>query len=407
MILLIKKMPQYRNIKLPAYDNVVHYCTSIPTGNNIFDVDFGMFGQVHPKIKKQNDFWQIVEEIGHYRHVHYAIELPNQKFRIVYTMVYHRDSGRFITAHTAYNPMDALIDVTPHLWQLKSFILNYVLGDDTNLHEGPYLVAQSELFRHVEAQTRYELRDPCRLEDVNRECKEAIQATHHFEKLLPSWLSDIYIANFGNRCSKEMDTSPFINGTSPTEEFSSADFERMASPRLDLDTKSAPVIEEAVEKILDPTRKFITNGHNPFRSTGPEQKVITGELIMHLLTSAFNHVEVDLRYDSSADKLYITKGICANEFLVDKNPVDLTKRRLSSSMIQWATGLVQHLRVIITNHLRHLEKRVKTVNFLYSEMMITLKINLDDRTVLSLVIPVLELVDTMPIFMWDMQNTGE
>lgn len=123
MILQIRKLPISRLIQPAAFDNTVQYCLTGPSINDIIDLDFGMFGQIKPVIKKPQNCWQLIEDAGAYRHVHYALEQPNHRFKIVLTMVYRKDTGKLVTSHVGYEPDTNLADASLHFWQAKQYTL--------------------------------------------------------------------------------------------------------------------------------------------------------------------------------------------------------------------------------------------------------------------------------------------
>jgi hypothetical protein len=411
MIKLIRRLPRIRNLPTINVDNIVQYCVSVPQENDLIDIDFGSFGQLVrlPKCtqnKKAVDIWQIVEVCHPYLHVHYAEEIKPGRFQVILSAVYEERTGNLVTYHIpSTHNVDKLKNV--HQWNADKFTFSRILLDDQRLEETPYIEAWCGLVETLESANRLPIFAVADLDHVDSLCREAEAACHAHPSFLSAWLDDIYRSEFGLNADAEMKTSRLLHDAPSNEIFHSSDLESHLVAGSSVETNTAKLFEQSFEDLLSKSSGIISmrqdgiSGRLPYHTEN--SFIMAGDVILHFLTSPITNMEITYRYAASEGKLYITKGECSNELIDTKKPINLQNAdEVPSNLKRWILELARLLtsRIIKPHTPKDFNLGSVKVTFADFNLVIQLFSTETNRKSLSLVLPILSVINGIPITEW-------
>lgn len=411
MIKLIRRLPQIRNLPTINVDNIVQYSVSVPQENDLIDIDFGSFGQLvrlpkRTQNKKTADIWQVIEVCHPYLHVHYAEEIKPGRFKVILTAVYEETTGNLVTYHLPNSyQKDKLKNV--HQWNADKFTFSRIPLDDQKIDEAPYIEAWCHLVESLESAPRLQVITVADLDHVDRMCMEAESACHGHPTFLASWLDDIYTSEFGLNAEAEMKTSRLLHDAASDEVFHSADLERHLVTGSDVETATAKLFEQSFEDLLAKSAGIVgmrhngLHGHLPFHTES--SFIMAGDLIIHFLKSPITNMEIEYRYAASEGKLYITKGECCNEIIDTQKPINLRNAaEVPSGLKKWILELAKLLtdRIIKPHTPKDFNLHGVKVTFADFNLVIQLLPAEKNKKSLSLVLPILSVINGIPITEW-------
>lgn len=380
MITLFRRLPSH--VPLVRFDDTVTYCLTLPVDNQLIDVEYACFGGCHTP--RKHDTWMIVEKHGDETHIHY-VRTSRGKYKNILTSVYK--DGKLITNHVPFDPGELKYRHVPQTWSAKTYTTNCIIQDDKKLNETAYFEAMQEYLSYMNKQKRLELWHPGSLIDFNDLCLR-----HHSE---PNWiqranLSDLYKQHFGNPNLDIVPNSPLTRHFTENKD-SEVDghvLNRHLSPAaVVVEDQVDPDITEATEKgepII--TRVDVRSG---------DKMVVTGNLVMYLLECGWGVINLTLVTHSKSSEetgLYITKAEASKDLVIGTETV--TKK----SPVTLFNDLKSHLKIFLDVHLGEDVKRVKSIQFTFKDMTGLINVVFDDKKTACLVIPILDLIESLPVF---------